>query len=236
MKEILKGYLSGSNASQGINSANTHSQIIKFSSIYTNDSNSIHLRAVALTKLRQTLDTLEPDEKDKEFFALPKRVQEDLDILWDKYRLPQADGVWAAEKGNSLWIPNDNVIPRNKQYNNMWGKTWAQIKSENGIKGIPYIDSVPNFSNIAKEIVEIEFPSDYRYDRDNTRQGLHDTAFAKLAKLKGWTLEDTYAYKDKLNLVWHEDIDCKMLYLVPREVHDNIPHFGGIGMAQIVSR
>ncbi len=213
-----------------------HEQIVNLSDVYVNGSKSVHERAVALTKLRQVLDTLEQEEKDNEFFALPKRVQEDLDILWDKYRMPHGDGAWAGEKGNSLWMPDDNVVPRNKQYNNMWNKKWAQIKRENNIKGVPYVDGVPDFSRIARETIEIDFPSDYRYDMDNTRQGLHDTAFAKLARQKGWTLEEAYKYKDQANLVWHEDVDCKTLYLVPREVHDNLPHMGGIAIAQIVTR
>ncbi len=213
-----------------------HRKLSSLSEIYTNANNSIHKRAVALTEIRQTLDSLDAATKEDAFWSLPPKVQKDLDILWEKYRLPQADGAWAGEKGDSLWIPDDNVVPRNKQYNNMWNKSWRQIKRENNMKGVPYVDGVPDFSKIAREKVEIDFPSDYRYDMPNTRQGLHDAAFATLARQKGWTLDDTYAYKDKANLVWHEDIDCKTLYLVPREVHDNIPHFGGIGMAQIVSK
>jgi hypothetical protein len=37
-------------------------------------------------------------------------------------------------------------------------------------------------------------------------------------------------------LVIHEDYDCKTLMLVPKYLHDNWRHYGGIRLAQVISR
>jgi hypothetical protein len=67
------------------------------------------------------------------------------------------------------------------------------------------------------------------------RQYLHEAGFTLLAKNMGKSVQEVKEYKERLNLVWHEEPDCQTLRLVVREVHDNIRHFGGVAMLAIVA-
>ena len=199
--------------------------------------------------LQHKLDTSR-DEKIKQllFDALPESDQRMLDALWGQLysnrgrkNIPTSDGRWTGEPGDSLWIPDDNVIPPDKGYSNMHGKTWRQIKAENGIRGINFSDGRADFRPVSKH--EVVFDWERELGRDGIRhilttgdrQYLHEAGFALLARKLGKSVQAVKEYKERENLVWHEEPDCETLRLVVREVHDNIRHFGGIAMLAIVA-
>ena len=206
-------------------------------------------QAKALLELQSGLDAIQDSEKkQKRFDALPKGMQDQLDALWgqlysDRGRknIPTSGGRWSGEAGDSIWIPDDQIVPPDKGYSNMQHKTWGQIKRENGISGIRFSDGRVDFSPVTKYAVKFDWEKELggvgiRYlVQTGDRQCLHEAAFSKLAAKLGKSIEEVKQLKESRNLVWHEEPDCETLQLVVREVHDNIRHFGGIAMLAIIA-
>lgn len=207
-------------------------------------------RAQRLNELQSRLDALDDfKEKDRVFYQLPKYTQDKLELLWtqlytDRGRknIPVSGGKWSdpKEPGNSMWIPEDMLIPPNKDYNNLYNKTWKQIKEENNINGVFFVDGRVDFTPITIHQVQFDWEDALGYEgvkylvKTGDRQYIHKYAFLLLAKQLNKSFEEVMHLKEADNLVWHEEPDCKTLRLVVREVHDNIKHFGGRAMAAIV--
>ena len=201
---------------------------------------SLSTQARHLSSLQRELDGIR-DER------LKQSDQRMLDALWgqlfsDKGRknIPTSGGLWTGEPGDSIWIPDDTVIPPDKGYSNMLHKTWFQIKSENNIRGISFSDGRADFRPVSKAEVVFDWERELgkegirRIVETGDRQYLHEAGFSLLANKLGKSVQEVKEYKERLNLVWHEEPDCETLRLVVREVHDNIRHFGGIAMLAIV--
>ena len=212
-------------------------------------STPIASQAKRLSTLQRELDGIRDDGlKQRRFDELPERDQRMLDALWgqlfsDRGRknIPTSGGRWTGEPGDSLWIPDDNVIPPDKGYSNMHGKTWRQIKAENGFRGIDFNDGRADFRPVSKAEVVFNWERELgkegirRIVETGDRQYLHEAGFALLAKNMGKSVREVKDFKESENLVWHEEPDCQTLRLVVREVHDNIRHFGGVAMLAIVA-
>ena len=210
---------------------------------------SFAILAKRLSALQRDLDGIRDDGlKQRRFDELPERDQRMLDALWgqlysDRGRknIPTSGGRWTGEPGDSIWIPDDTVIPPDKGYSNMLHKTWFQIKSENNIRGISFSDGRADFRQVSKAEVVFDWERELgkegirRIVETGDRQYLHEAGFALLAKNMGKSVQEVKEYKERLNLVWHEEPDCQTLRLVVREVHDNIRHFGGVAMLAIVA-
>jgi len=211
--------------------------------------NRIFKQAEALHDLQKELDAIQDsDMKQRRFDALPKEMQDRLDALWaqlysDRGRknIPTSGGHWTGEAGNSVWVPDDQVVPPDKGYSNIQQKTWGQIKKENGISGIRFSDGRVDFGPVARYTVQFDWEKELGGDgirylvETGDRQYLHEAAFSVLASKLGKSVEEVKQMKESLNLVWHEELDCTTLQLLVREVHDNIRHFGGIAMLAIIS-
>ena len=211
--------------------------------------NVLSKRADSLFELQSGLDAIQDsDKKQKRFDALPKETQAQLDALWaqlysDRGRknIPTSGGRWSGEAGDSIWIPDDQIVPPDKGYSNMHQKTWGQIKKENGISGIRFSDGRADFSPVTKYAVRFDWEKELGGDgirylvETGDRQYLHEAAFSILASKLGKSVAEVKQIKESLNLVWHEEPDCTTLQLVVREVHDNIRHFGGIAMLAIIA-
>ena len=211
--------------------------------------NNIASRAQALSQLQGELDSIKDGNlKQRCFDLLPTTTQYQLDALWaqlysDRGRknIPTSGGRWSGEPGDSMWIPDDCVVPPDKGYSNMHNKTWGQIKKENGINGIRFSDGRVDFGPVAKYVVAFDWGKELGRDGirhlidTGDRQYLHNAAFALLAEKLRIPVQQVIALKESQNLVWHEEPDCKTLQLVSREVHDNIRHFGGIAMLAIIA-
>ena len=205
--------------------------------------------AKRLNSLQRELDGIRDEGlKQRRFDELPEGDQRMLDALWgqlfsDRGRknIPTSGGRWTGEPGDSLWIPDDSVVPPDKGYSNIHGKTWRQIKAENGFQGINFSDGRADFRPVTKQEVVFDWERELGLEgirhivETGDRQYLHEAGFAMLARKMGKSVQEVKEYKERLNLVWHEEPDCETLRLVVREVHDNIRHFGGVAMLAIVS-
>lgn len=141
--------------------------------------------------------------------------------------LPSSNGSWEGEKGDSTWKPDPDYVPPNS---NPEGKTWKEIEDKYGMDGVKFKDGEPDFSEIAEATVEIDDFTGNRFE--NFAQA--DSKLAEKWNAEGrdgrtdWTARDVAAYRKENNLTWHERRDMKTMDLVPSEVHNNIPHAGGI--------
>lgn len=203
--------------------------------------------AQTLATMQQKLDVMSGCMKQSAFDQLPVNVQNALDDLWaelfsntGRKNVPQKDGRWSGEPGNSVFYPSPAAIPPDKQYSNMHNKTWARIMAENGVSGIAFRDGRADFSTVQRDSVAFDWQELLGRDglkalaQTGNRQYLHEAAFALLARKWKLSVPDTKAIKEAENLVWHEEPDCMTLRLVSREVHDNMKHFGGIAMLKIL--
>ena len=216
--------------------------------ILSNHNSSISDKIAAVKRIAEIVaissdDTdAEMKEKDRIFHTFPISVQNSLDAYFEikssnkgYNNIPKSKGKWSGEAGNSIWMPDNNLVPERNMYSNPEGKSWGEILDFYKVKnGILFKEGEPIFDNLAWEEVVLQY-EDIGHDellrlQQNERSVLHNLAFDKLAKSKGWSLEQTYKYKEDNNLVWHEKSECRTLLLVPRMIHDNITHYGGVSM------
>ncbi|WP_294446168.1 HNH endonuclease [uncultured Mailhella sp.] len=141
--------------------------------------------------------------------------------------LPSSNGSWEGDEGDSIWKPDPDYVPLKS---NPEGRTWEEIEDKYGMDGVEFRDGEPDFSEIAEATVEID---DFTENRvENFAQA--DSKLAEQWNAEGrdgktdWTARDVAAYRKENNLTWHERSDMKTMDLVPSEVHNNIPHAGGI--------
>lgn len=153
-----------------------------------------------------------------------KTLNQSVDKVFAKSILPRSNGEWTGVPGESTWKPNLDTIPKDKNHSNEEGKTWGEILTKYGVDGIPFKDGEPNFSEISRGTVEIKDFTDARFGAG----GNFDQADEALAEKKGCTSEDVRQWRIENNFTWHERSDCKTMDKVPREIHHNISHSGGI--------
>lgn len=137
-------------------------------------------------------------------------------------RLPRS-GEWSGEVGNSDWKPNRDDVPNSA---NEDGRTWGEILDKYGIDGVPFKDGEPDFSEISKGTVEIDDFCTKRFGAG----GNFNQADQKLAEQRGCTVEEVQKWRAEHDYTWHEKQDCKTMQKVPRDVHHNVPHTGGISI------
>lgn len=128
------------------------------------------------------------------------------------------NGHWDGTRGNSLWRPDVNEKPL--RYNPE-DRTWGEILKEYKIEGIEYNNGDPNFKEIAKGIVEID---DFTDDRESN----FAQADEALAKQRGCLPQEVKQWRLNNGYTWHECRDCRTIQKVPRGVHNNMDHSGGI--------
>lgn len=184
--------------------------------------------ADAAEELRGKLDNeeLRPEAaEDPETHAVSSTERE---VHW-----PQTGGHWEGDETNGWrWIPDGDVIPPK---NNEGGHNWAEILGREKIDGIPFSkDGEPDFSEISRGDVQIENFSTVRNDNFTQADIKLSEQWNQDAKdgKSDWTPNDVRAYRTENKLVWHEHSDMKTMDLKPKDVHNNIPHSGGISVAK----
>ena len=135
---------------------------------------------------------------------------------------PISDGKWIGERGDSKWIPDSDYVPKKS---NPEGKTWGEILKDYGVDGIEFKNGEPDFSPFSKGEVEI---ADFSENRDDN----FDQADEKLAEQRGCTPEEVQKWRKEHGYTWHECSDMKTMQKVSAEVHNNVPHSGGISRAK----
>lgn len=153
-----------------------------------------------------------------------KLVETQEPEMLEKHRCPRNEGTWDGAEGNSKFIPDDNVVPKDRNYSNTEGLTWSQIKERYEVDSVTFKDGYPDFSEVSKGNVEIDNFCTERYGVG----GNFDQADQKLAAQRACSVEEVRQWRNDNNYTWHDHQDCRTMQKVPREVHGNIPHDGGI--------
>lgn len=121
-------------------------------------------------------------------------------------------GFWAGERGNSEWYSDIRAL------NEITG--WKPVRFRRGF---------PDFRPWAKEQVfmkctgidDIDFP----------------VADERMAKKLGYKNQTEYAEYRKVNrLTWHHVEGGQEMILVPRDLHENVPHQGGASEARAAGK
>ncbi|MBN1065537.1 HNH endonuclease [Clostridium botulinum] len=128
------------------------------------------------------------------------------------------NGTWSDERGNSDWYPESDKVPGKA---NEEGKSWGEILDKYDIDKITFKDGEPDFSPISRATVEIE---DFTTDRQKNFMQADEAE----AKKRGCTPGEVKQWRKENGYTWHERKDCTTMDKVPSEVHNNIPHAGGI--------
>lgn len=144
----------------------------------------------------------------------------------DVQHCPRENGSWQGERGNSKWVPDGKYVP---QKMNPKGQNWESILKANNIDGVVFKDGEPNFKDVSKIDVKIK---DFSSDRADN----FDKADIACAKKQGCSPEDVAKWRKSNGYTWHECGDMNTMQLVPRTVHGNIPHRGGVSNAKAAGR
>ena len=185
--------------------------------------NVLQLRISELTHLLSRR-LLKADVSQKNYLSQDaKNVKNEM-----KYKnIPQSGGTWSGEPGNSTFMPDRDIIPK-QPYGNE--RTWGEILDENDIDGIVFKEGEPDFSTLSKGTVTIEdFTTQrddnfYQADQNLANQWNQENKSEK----NDWSISDIRKYRKEEKLTWHERSDMQNMDLVSQEVHGNIPHSGGI--------
>ena len=132
------------------------------------------------------------------------------------------NGHWEGDRGDSRWVPNRDDIPKKA---NPDGQCWGEILDKHGIDSIAFCHGEADFSCVSDWTVEIVGFTDSRSDN-------FDRADIALAKQMGCSPEEVAKARKEDGYTWHECSDMKTMQRVPSEVHNNIPHSGGISEAK----
>ena len=160
--------------------------------------------------------------------AAEGKVFDKPDLEYDKpidpdiRNCPIEHGSWKGERGSSEWIPDPDYVPKKS---NPEGKNWEQIMGKYAIFGIVFRDGEPVFDNISRGDVKIE---GFSANRDDN----FDKADIALAKQRGCSVAEVKQWRDENGYTWHECKDMETMQKVPREIHNNIPHRGGVSEAK----
>lgn len=118
-----------------------------------------------------------------------------------------------------------NEIPINIQR-----EITKMLKKKGKGKGIPYKNGRPNFFKWSLPIIYMKI-TDNRNDNENR-------AIVKLAKRWKCSLKEAQEYKAKLDLIFHEvnykilGVNIGCILTIPRNIHDNVSHTGGVSDAK----
>ena len=212
-------------------------------------SDSLYELMVALEKLKSKSQS----SSEEAFENLSGFVKQDLEKLWLKssglssmpryqYQLPMGKAVHVStnsgEKVKTLAIV---VKEYEKDFNIKLPTTYIYKYGRVDLSTMA----------IAKVDIDYENTNCDRYKKAG-KNGVQEEAAAKLMndrsfkkRMKKHGYNDIWQFLNGQNergefiretpLLFHEDPNCKTIYVVPTYIHENIDHYGGISMAKIVN-
>ena len=151
----------------------------------------------------------------------------------DRFKKTKREG-WDGDRANSML-----KIPEAKKY---------------GVEGIEFRNGIPDFSPVAKGTCEIP---DMHGGKLRSKDGIdaetgeriksnftqYDEIMGDTLRKQGFKLVERVDKKGEVHTNWvdskgieytrHELNDMKTMQLVPRDIHQNCPHFGGCGECNI---
>ena len=153
--------------------------------------------------------------------------------------LPQKNGHWEGDEGDSKWIPDENAIVTWRKGGVTHEESYAEILERYGIDGIEYLNKEPDFSQVEDAVIgniELDDFSDKRSGEGGTYAMASDAVAERLSGETGevWTRQRVQEYMDEHGLTWHECSDRRTVRCIPTEINAAFKHTGGIGMQKSV--
>ena len=153
--------------------------------------------------------------------------------------LPQNNGHWEGDEGDSKWIPDENAIVTWRKGGVTHEESYAEILERYGIDGIEYLNKEPDFSQVEDAVIghiELDDFSDKRSGEGGTYAMASDAVAECLSSETGevWTRQRVQEYMDEHGLTWHECSDRRTVRCIPTEINAAFKHTGGIGMQKSV--
>lgn len=181
------------------------------------------------------LDRLPKIIKELLFKLLPSKMKKACDDYWDKIK-NKNNRNWDTDK-NFMRPRNLNEIPKSFNPQNL---PWKEILPKYNInpqKGIRINKNGEiDWNNLSKCTVEKKGLYNKYKDKFQDRGGgnnIQDEIGKIMAKKMNLPIEQFWKYKSDNGLVIHERPNLKTFNLVPKEIHDNIAHGGGISVGGI---
>lgn len=143
-------------------------------------------------------------------------------------------GSWDGPRGDSIFRPNEDTPE---------GRACAERLKESCVDGIKYINGEPDFSPVSVATVRIGKMTEFRENAKNV-VGNFNKADVKCAEMfniekrdgrTDWTPRDIYnmRHDEAHPLTWHERCDTHTMDLVPREIHSQCKHSGGVSECRV---
>lgn len=178
-----------------------------------------------LSEVSKLPDVIAPKS---EVASLPDvfKINEIVETKYKNCPIEGHNGHWEGVAGNSRWIPDKNYIPTKTNADNF---KFGKIMEKFEITGIDFREGEPDFSNIAKEIVNVDDITDQRTDNFQLADEI-------VAKSWGCTPKEVVAWRTENQYTWHECRDMQTMQMVPRVIHNNIPHRGGVSLVKEFNR
>lgn len=229
--------------------------ILQCSDILSSRQASIAVKSQTLLKMMDEWERVAPD--DDYYRALPSETQAILDNYWEVNKpVPGQHGHWESQKGDGVFYFDDDYMPAEKNTRNgmNWGQLVAEYRKDFNLDvdgGIRYSHCRIDIRPYAVAAVKIRYEdSDLSKLRNrggsgNTIQEIAAPLFEKALRkeIAAGGYSDFWEYKDGMHngefvrntpLVIHEDYDGETLYLVPKYLHDNWKHYGGVALVGAV--
>lgn len=179
------------------------------------------------------------------YWAIPKPSPSEKNGRWRK-----------GTKGNGVFYFDDDYLPaeKNTRDNMCWGELVREYKKDFGLDvdgGVQYKNNRIVIKPYAIAELKIKY-EDSNLEKIGKRGGSSDSfqhmageKFAEILKdeIRRGGYKDFWEYKAgiidgefvrKTLLLIHEDYDGETLYLVPKYLHDNWDHYGGVSVVKAV--
>ena len=220
---------------------------------------SIAEKCRAIVALADLWEERKP-ESDSVYDKMCPEMREMLERFWAIRKPVPSDkyGKWVnGMRGDGVFYFDDDYVPAEK--NTRDGMTWAELvaayREEFGLEkvdgGVRYVNGRIGLALYAVAKVKIKY-EDSNLNKIGSRGG-SDDAFQQMAgemcagilrdKITAGGYKDFWEYKDgrkgdalvrNTPLVIHEDYDGETLYLVPKYLHDNWNHYGGVALVKAI--
>lgn len=157
-------------------------------------------------------------EIDKQVYCIDCALYSTIEERIKNTGVEGQSGHWEGERGNSVFIPS--------------AKEAVECLKLYELKGINYIDGIPDFFDVAEYTVVIDNMSEYRlgaggnFEQANAKVADEWNQEGRMGRYD-WKARDVELWRTKANLTWHERNDMKTMDLVRNEIHSNCKHLGG---------
>lgn len=226
--------------------------------ILASGQSSIAEKCRAIVALADLWEERKP-ESDSVYDRLCPEMRDMLERFWAIRKPVPSDkcGKWVnGTRGAGVFYFDAGYLPAEK---NTWdGMTWAELVTAyrkdfdlHVDGGVRYVNGRIDLAPYAVAKVKIRY-EDSNLDKIGNRGGSEDAfqqmageLFAKILrdKITAGGYQDFWEFKDgrrgdvlvrNTPLVIHEDYDGETLYLVPKYLHDNWNHYGGVALVKAV--